>query len=210
HLRNAGRQQAVDALHFNEAEAAGAHVGEAVDVAQRRNEDVVLLRDFENGLVGASTAVAAVDLERGDLILRRLHAPTSAGLALGLACLISQTPAGHRCSSMCAAYSSRKYFSVVTTGLGALWPSPQRLVFRTVSQSRSSSARSSAVPVPLVMRFSISCMCTVPTRQGMHLPHDSVQQKSRKYLATSGMHDVSSITIRPPEPMIDPTLPRCS
>ena len=31
-------------------------------------------------------------------------------------------------------------------------------------------------------------------------------QKSMKYLATSTMQDVSSITIMPPEPMIEPTL----
>ena len=49
-------------------------------------------------------------------------------------------------------------------------------------------------------------MCVVPTRQGAHLPHDSVRQKSMKYLATSGMQEVSSITISPPDPIIDPTL----
>ncbi len=45
----------------------------------------------------------------------------------------------------------------------------------------------------------------VPTRQGTHLPHDSSRQKSMKYLATSTMHDVSSMTIMPPEPMNEPT-----
>ena len=31
-------------------------------------------------------------------------------------------------------------------------------------------------------------------------------QKSMKYLATSTMHEVSSITIMPPEPMMEPSL----
>ena len=48
-------------------------------------------------------------------------------------------------------------------------------------------------------------ICTVPTRQGMHLPHDSSRQNSMKYRATSTMQDVSSMTIMPPEPMIEPS-----
>ena len=45
----------------------------------------------------------------------------------------------------------------------------------------------------------------VPTRQGVHLPHDSSRQKSWKYLATSTMQDVSSMMIMPPEPMNEPS-----
>ena len=59
---------------------------------------------------------------------------------------------------------------------------------------------------PSVMRPSRPYICAVPTRHGMHLPHDSVMQNSMKYLATSTMHDVSSMTIMPPEPMIEPSL----
>ena len=54
------------------------------------------------------------------------------------------------------------------------------------------------------MRVSSVCICAVPARQGMHLPHDSVMQNSMKKRATLTMQEVSSITIMPPEPMIEP------
>ena len=61
------------------------------------------------------------------------------------------------------------------------------------------------VPVPLQMRVSSVCIWAVPARQGMHLPQDSVMQNSMKNCATFTMHDVSSMTIMPPDPIIDPT-----
>jgi len=53
----------------------------------------------------------------------------------------------------------------------------------------------------LVRRLNI---WAVPVRQGMHLPQDSVMQNSMKNRATLTMHEVSSITIIPPDPIIDP------
>ena len=50
------------------------------------------------------------------------------------------------------------------------------------------------------------CICTVPARQGMHLPQDSSMQNSMKNRATSTIRVVSSMTIMPPEPMIEPSL----
>src|SRR6266496_1948880 len=44
----------------------------------------------------------------------------------------------------------------------------------------------------------------------MHLPQDSVMQKSIKYFATSTMQELSSITIMPPDPIIEPALARDS
>ena len=41
-----------------------------------------------------------------------------------------------------------------------------------------------------------------------YLPHDSSRQKSWKYLATSTMQSSSSMTIMPPEPIIEPTVLR--
>ena len=46
----------------------------------------------------------------------------------------------------------------------------------------------------------------MPSRQGTHLPHDSSARKFRKYLAMSTMQVSSSITIMPPEPIIEPAL----
>ena len=48
-------------------------------------------------------------------------------------------------------------------------------------------------------------MRLVPTRHGTHLPQDSSCTNSRKNRATSTMQVSSSMTIRPPEPMIAPS-----
>ena len=61
-----------------------------------------------------------------------------------------------------------------------------------------------------MIRVSRPCISTVPTRQGTHLPQDSSMQNSMKNRATSTMLEASSITMRPPEPMIDPTPARDS
>jgi len=43
-----------------------------------------------------------------------------------------------------------------------------------------------------------------PSRHGRHLPQDSSIRKWMKYLATSTMQESSSMTIMPPEPIIEP------
>ena len=58
--------------------------------------------------------------------------------------------------------------------------------------------------VPSQMRVSSVCIWAVPARQGMHLPQDSVMQNSMKKRATLTMQEVSSMTIMPPDPMIEP------
>ena len=90
------------------------------------------------------------------------------------------------------------------TGFGAFWPRPQRLVRATMSQSSSSLARSSALASRLTILSSRRCICTVPVRHGTHLPHDSSMQNSMKKRAISGMRVDSSMTIIPPEPMMEP------
>ena len=49
-------------------------------------------------------------------------------------------------------------------------------------------------------------MRRTPSRQGTHLPQDSLTRKFVKYLATSTMQLRSSMTIMPPEPIIEPIL----
>jgi len=58
---------------------------------------------------------------------------------------------------------------------------------------------------PSVISVKIWSRCWVPIRQGVHLPHDSFSVKLRKYRAMSTMHESSSMTIIPPEPMMEPT-----
>ena len=69
---------------------------------------------------------------------------------------------------------------------------------------------SPSLPWPSVMRVRTSSMRLEPIRQKVHLPHDSRCVNSRKKRATSTMQVSSSITIRPPEPMIAPSSCRLS
>ena len=60
------------------------------------------------------------------------------------------------------------------------------------------------------MSSRISYIRCVPLRQVKHLPQDSSLRKFMKYLATSTMQVFSSMTIMPPEPMIEPASARLS
>ncbi len=94
---------------------------------------------------------------------------------------------------------------VERTGLGQVWPRPQRdesLMICPISSKRLISPSS---PKPFVMRVSISSMRFVPMRQGTHLPQDSSWVKLRKNRAISTMQVFSSMTIMPPDPIIEPT-----
>src|ERR1019366_1815708 len=158
-------------LDFDDAETAGADAAEARQIAQGGNEYVVLAGDFENGLIFAGADLAAIDGQRLDADgIARAHKVTSS--------LVLHVPAGQPSPVTWASYSSRKYFSVVTMGLGALCPSPHRLVLRTSSQSSSSSATSAGVASPAVIFSRMPCICWVPARHGMHLPQDSLMQNS--------------------------------
>src|SRR3990170_3875523 len=55
------------------------------------------------------------------------------------------------------------------------------------------------------MSVRISCIRFVPSRQEVHFPQDSSFKKFMKYFATSTIQVDSSITIIPPEPIIEPT-----
>ncbi len=119
-----------------------------------------------------------------------------------------QTMAGQRFSTTCFSYSARKYFRVERTGLAAVWPSPQSEASLTERASSSSRSMSLRVAWPSVIFLTISHIRWVPSRQDRHLPQDSSRRKLRKYLATSTMQVFSSMTIMPPEPMIEPAWAR--
>src|SRR5579871_5016865 len=59
--RDARREKARRAFDFDQAEPAGADVRESAQPAERGNGDLVLARDFEDGLVLARAYLAAVD-----------------------------------------------------------------------------------------------------------------------------------------------------
>src|SRR5512135_745854 len=79
---------------------------------------------------------------------------------------LRQTPALHHLSFMCDSYSSLKYLIVVSTGLGAVCPRPQRDA-AMMSFARSwRVSMSSSLPLPSVMSVSISSRILVPTLHG--------------------------------------------
>src|SRR5208337_568957 len=117
-----------------------------------------------------------------------------------------QRPAGQRRSRTCARYSLRKYFRVESTGFGAVLPKPHSAAPLTTCPSVSSLSMSATLAVPLVTLSNRSARCRVPTRQGTHLPQDSLSVNVRKYFARSTTQVSSPRMIRPPEPMIDPAL----
>ena len=94
--------------------------------------------------------------------------------------------------------------------MAAVWPRAHIEASLQAGASSSRSPRSASVPLPSVIRVTISYIRWVPSRQETHLPQDSSRRKLRKYLATSTMQVLSSMTIMPPEPMIAPASVRLS
>ena len=92
-------------LHFDQAEAAGADIRQPIEMTERRDEDIVLARNFQHSLVGAGADVDAVDNQGFD-IHGGAHTVTSSSVRTLLE--HAQTPAGQRLLSMCSRYSSLK------------------------------------------------------------------------------------------------------
>src|SRR5439155_13009736 len=88
------------------------------------------------------------------------------------------TPAA-QCPAWCSRTVSGKCLSKERTGLGAIWPRPHSEPNASTSFNSSMVSRASAAAVPVRMWSKRSSMRTVPSRHGVHLPHDS-----RKLYAT--------------------------
>src|SRR5699024_3200063 len=76
-------------------------------------------------------------------------------------------------SSHNARNSSRKYLMPLVIGLTAPSASAQNERPNTLSQTSSSVSMSSLVPSPATMRSSTFASQKVPSRHGVHFPHDS-------------------------------------
>ena len=141
----------------------------------------------------------------GQLRKQRPHLVHSSGSTSNLNSSM-QRLAGHLFSNTCASYSSLKYLKVERTGLGPVCPNPQRAASFIVLESSSNVSISSGFPRPAQI-FSSNCnRRRVPSRQGVHLPQDSSCTKSIKNRAMSTIHEFSSITMAPPDPIMAPTL----
>src|SRR4030043_2253162 len=121
-----------------------------------------------------------------------------------------QTAAGHLFCKIWASNSGRKYLKAERTGLGAVFPNPQREVSATTSANSSRSARLCSSPFPSLILSKIPPILFNPSRQGRHFPQDSSCKKWTKYFATSTIQVPSSMTIIPPEPIMDPACVRLS
>src|SRR4030042_1710708 len=111
---------------------------------------------------------------------------------------------------MWSSNSERKYLSAERTGFGAVFPNPQSEVSATTSARSSSSERLSPFPLPSVIPSKISPILFSPSRHGRHLPQDSSWRKWTKYFAKSTIQVPSSLTIIPPEPIMEPAYRRLS
>ncbi len=118
----------------------------------------------------------------------------------------AHTPALQYLYFMCSSNSSLKLFIMLSTGFGAVWPRPHMAASFIIAPSSSSFSMSPSSPLPWVILSRISSMRFVPSLHGTHLPQDSSCMNSMKYLAISTMQVSSSIVMRPPEPIIAPSL----
>src|ERR1043165_5361900 len=94
--------------------------------------------------------------------------------------------------------SPGKYLSTESTGLGAAWPSPQIDASIIACDSSSSSGLSQR-------RSCIRCSAfCVPTRQGVHWPHDSSAKNLMTLRAAAAALSLSDSTTIAAEPMKQP------
>ena len=202
-LGGAGGQQLGHAGHFHQAQPAGPDVVDAFEVAQRGDPDARFGGGLQDGrTVGGADSLPSMvrvfaDIEFG-------HGCRGGGWA-STGCRAEFI----RCNR--AAYSLRKKRSVLRTGIGRRLAEPaQAGVFDHVAQflELGEVAAGGLPPDDLVQEMVASA--TVPARQGTHLPQDSSMQNSMKKRATSTMSVAWSITIIPPEPMMEPSLMRDS
>src|SRR5262249_32821354 len=80
---------------------------------------------------------------------------------------------GHRPSVICASYSRRKCFSVVSTGVTAASPKAHSVFPPMFVEMLDSRSRSRSVPCPPSIFGGILYSQSEPSRHGVPLPHDS-------------------------------------
>ena len=100
--------------------------------------------------------------------------------------------------------SSGKCLIALCTGIGVSPPIAHSDPLVMVSHRSSSSTRLAATSCPAMIRSIVSTPRVEPTRHGVHLPHDSIEQNSIAKRAIRAMSTVSSKTTMPPCPSIAP------
>ncbi len=106
--------------------------------------------------------------------------------------------------------SSGKCLIALCTGIGVSPPIAHSDPVVMVLQRSSSSTRLAPTSCPAMIRSMVSTPRVDPTRHGVHLPHDSIEQNSIAKRAIRAMSTVSSKTTMPPCPSIAPVSARAS
>ena len=164
-LSNAGR--GIHALpHIDHAHPAHADRIFILLMAKRGNRDAVDAGRVEDRGPGRDRNLLAID---GQLNFGRrpgTHAVPRFG---------TQTPAGQRLFLTCSSTTWGKCFSTDWMGAGTICPRPQIEVSFIANESSSSRCKSEVDARPSVHPVSISTIFCEPTRQGTHLPQDSLR-----------------------------------
>ena len=105
---------------------------------------------------------------------------------------------------MCSSNSPEKWARLLRTGATRASPIGQNECPAMPSQRVDKLSISPDLPRPASILSRISRMRREPTRQGVHLPHDSWTKKRIVRLTTSTIHVSSLMTIIAPVPNADP------
>src|SRR5688500_15144640 len=158
HRRNAGGGQLGRALHFDQAHAAHGRRGEGGMIAVMRDADAHLLGGFDDaralGHGHRGTVDRAVDqflLAHTTATARALHTP----------------------SRICDRYSSLNFLMELAVGAAAESLNTQIVVPDMFLPRSSNASRSASLPSPSSIRRRILAIHAVPSRHGVHWPHDS-------------------------------------
>src|SRR6185312_1396681 len=164
--RDAGGQRLALALHLDQALTAGADRIEQRVVAEPRDRDAEQLRgpDDQGSLRHADLEPVNGD---GHCARRGLHCHVM------LQTVDDAGSKGQPPSLWCWMNSSRKKRTAVVIGGTALSPSAQNARPRMLSQISRSFSTSSSVPSPCSSRSRMRTSQNVPSRHGVHFPHDS-------------------------------------
>jgi hypothetical protein len=155
--RRAGGLQLGDALDLHEAHAARAdRLAELGLVAEDGDLDVAVLGGVDEHRVLGSDDLAAVDRERDVAVVRARH----------------QAATSRRLSMYCS-NCGRNFSIIEPIGIAIASPSTHRQLPMIRSWTEAMMSRSIGVPRPDWMRSSIFTVQFVPSRHGVHFPHDS-------------------------------------
>ena len=153
----------------------------------------------------ASKIVVPVGTETLAAVDRQLDLSATAVVLIAEPRCVKQTPAGQRRPECAPRPLRRKCFSTDAMGTGTNWPRPQMEV--SFMRLREFVDQLQVAVLAVALRSSRSACppsSASPTRQGTHLPQDSLRKKRTALSAMSSMQRPSAQTTMAPEPSMEP------